>query len=68
MPRRHASSGIARPIGEHQTEQRVFIDALRNFLGMGPLYATEKRTIVFETTYRDVGDLESGCRRARAML
>lgn len=50
-------------ISEAQVEQRYFVDALRNCLGMAPLYAPEVRSSYFDERSNE-WELAPGCRRS----
>jgi hypothetical protein len=58
-----AVQGGARKLGVHQEKQRLFVDALRAYLGFVPLYAPDKATNYLDEI-ANVWELAPGCRQA----
>lgn len=50
-------------ISDERHENRHFVDAIRECMGLDPLYAPD-RPSSYHYAARDVGELEHGCRRA----
>lgn len=50
-------------ITEGRQGERAFVDALRESLGLGPLYAPDKPSSQIRM-FRDIGELDYGCRRS----
>jgi hypothetical protein len=49
-------------VSSYRYTERDFVDALRESLGLDPLYRS-KEPSRYGRTYRDVGEFQTGCRR-----